>query len=293
MPLGTIDQSPPPFFKQGTPALTKLLLFSALAVLLMVVDARRHWAEPLRGALAVAISPVQWLALQPVRGAQWASQYVGSLSTAQRQAEQARAELVRQAQRAAIVEHLAQENRELRALLHMSERMPGAAQGAEILYQLPDPYRRKVVINVGSNRQLLSGSPVMDGFGVIGQVTRVYPGSAEVTLLIDPQQAVPVINTRTGQRSLAFGLPQTRQLELRFESTATTAEVGDILTTSGIDGIYPPGLPVGRITEVGNLGGLGFARILVTPLANIDDTLHVLVIEPAGDGRRPEPEPTP
>lgn len=292
MPLGTVDRTPPPFFKQGPSALSKLLVLSALAVLLMVVDARRHWAEPVRANLAVAISPIQWLALQPLRGAQWLGQYVGSLTAARREADEARAELVRQSQRAAIVEHLAQENRELRALLDMRERLPTAARGAEILYQLPDPYRRKVVIDAGEAQQVQPGSPVMDGYGVLGQVSRVYAGTAEVTLVTDRQQALPVINTRTGQRSLAYGVSDTGQLELRFESVNTEAEVGDILTTSGIDGIYPPGLPVGRIVSVVVADGSGFARIVATPMANIDHTLHVLVVAPVGDGRRPNAEVT-
>ena len=292
MPLGTVDRTPPPFFKQGPSALSKLLVLSALAVLLMVVDARRHWAQPLRSALAVALYPVQWLALQPLQGIQWSTQYVGSLRNARQEADAARAELVRQSQRAAIVEHLAQENRELRGLLTMRERLPTGAQGAEILYQLPDSYRQRIVIDAGDAQGVQPGSPVMDGYGVLGQVSRVYGATAEVTLLTDRQQAIPVINTRTGQRSLAYGLPDSRQIELRFESVNTEAEVGDILTTSGIDGIYPPGLPVAKIAAVSTRDGSGFARIVCEPMASVSNTLHVLVIEPMSGGQRPGVEAT-
>ena len=97
MPLGTLDQSPPPFFKQGTSALSKLLVLSALAILLMVVDAKLHWAAPVRQALAVAVSPLQWLALQPMHLLSWSGRYLGSLEAAQQEAALARAELVRQA----------------------------------------------------------------------------------------------------------------------------------------------------------------------------------------------------
>ncbi len=293
MPLGTVDRTPPPFFKQGPSALSKLLVLSALAVLLMVVDARRHWAQPLRSALAVALYPVQWLALQPLQGAQWTTQYVGSLRNARQEADAARAELVRQSQRAAIVEHLAQENRELRGLLTMRERLPTDSRGAEILYQLPDSYRQRVVIDAGTTQGVQPGSPVMDGYGVLGQVSRVYGATAEVTLLTDRQQAIPVINTRTGQRSLAYGLPDSSQMELRFESVNTEAEVGDILTTSGIDGIYPPGLPVAKIAAVSTRDGSGFARIVCDPMARISNTLHVLVVNPMSSGQRPGLEARP
>jgi len=293
MPLGTLDRTPPPFFKAGPSALSKLLVLSALAVLLMVVDARRHWAQPMRSALAAAIYPVQWLALQPWHAVEWTGQYLGSLTAARQDAAAARAELVRQAQRAAIVEHLAQENRELRTLLAMRERLPAGARSAEILYELPDPYRRRVVIDVGQRDGLREGAPVMDGYGVLGQVTQLYPSTAEVTLLTDRQQAVPVINTRTGQRSLAFGTSRGDQLELRFESAHTEAQVGDILTTSGVDGLYPPGLPVARIAAVSPVDGSGFARIECSPMARTQHTLHVLVVNPQDHDMRTGSEPRP
>jgi rod shape-determining protein MreC len=286
MSLGTIDQSPPPFFRQGTPALSKLLVLGALALLLMVLDARLQWAAPVRQSLAVALSPLQWLALQPLHVARWSGQYLGSLQAAQDEAALARAELMRQAERAAIVEHLAQENRELRDLLGMRTRLPATTRGAQILYQLADPYTLAVVIDRGQSDGVQPGSAVMDGFGVLGQVTRVHWGTAEVRLLTDPRQAMAVINTRTGQRSLAFGMPTDwgaeAQVELRFEPITTQAMVGDVLTTSGIDGVYPAGLPVAQIVQVTVSGADGFAEVQARPLARTQHALHVLVIDPVG-----------
>ena len=294
MSLGTIDQSPPPFFRQGTPALSKLLVLGALAVLLMVLDTRLQWAAPVRQTVAVALSPLQWLALQPLHAARWSGQYLGSLRAAQDEAALARAELMRQAERAAIVEHLAQENRELRDLLGMRARLPATTRGAQILYQLADPYTLAVVIDRGQQDGVQPGSAVMDGFGVLGQVTRVHWATAEVRLLVDPRQAMAVINTRTGQRSLAFGLPADwgadAHIELRFEPIATQAMVGDVLTTSGIDGVYPPGLPVAQIVQVTASGADGFAQVHARPLARIQHALHVLVIDPVG---RPVANETP
>jgi rod shape-determining protein MreC len=211
------------------------------------------------------------------------------LSAAQQEANEARAELVRQVQRAAIVEHLSQENRELRALLGMAERLPPSARGAEILYEVADPFSRKVMINIGQSTGVLPGSAVMDGYGVLGQVTRVYPMTAEVTLLIDSKQAIPLINTRTGQRSLAYGTPTAGdgRLELRFESIHTETQAGDILTTSGVDGIYPPGLPVARVLSVSTRDGSGFARVECQPLARVRHSLHVLVSDPVNAAALP------
>ena len=282
MPLGTVDRTPPPLFKQGASALSRLLVVSALAIVLMVVDSRQHMAVPLRLVAATLISPLQWLALQPVHAARFVGNYMGSLDEALSEAEAARKELTRQAQRSAIVEHLSQENRELRGLLQMQTLAARSSQAARIIYEVADPYSRKVMVNRGLQHQVQVGSAVMDGYGVVGQVTRVYLTSSEVTLLTDRNQAIGVLNTRTGQRSLAYGLADlSRQaLELRFESINTDAEVGDILTTSGIDGVYPPGLPVGRIGLVQTTGTGGFARIEVEPMGRVNHSMHILIVEP-------------
>lgn len=287
MPLGTVDRTPPPLFRQGASALSRLLVVSALAIVLMVVDMRQHMTAPLRLVVASAIAPLQWLALQPVQGVRFMGQYMGSLQDALDEAESVRRELTRQAQRTAIVEHLSQENLELRGLLNMQTQAERPSQVARIVFEVADPYSRKVMVNRGLQHQIELGSAVLDGFGVIGQVTRVYLTTAEVTLLTDRQQAIGVLNTRTGQRSLAYGLADLRRqaLELRFESVSTDAEVGDILTTSGIDGVYPPGLAVGRISLVQTTGTSGFARIEVEPMGRVGHSMHVLIVPP-------EPKPT-
>jgi rod shape-determining protein MreC len=286
MPLGTVDRTPPPLFRQGASALSRLMVVSALAIVLMVVDSRQHITAPLRLAAATAIAPLQWLALQPVHFVGFVGQYMGSLQDALDEAESVRRELTRQAQRTAIVEHLSQENRELRGLLNMQEQAERPSQVARIVFEMADPYSRKVMVNRGLQHQVELGSAVLDGFGVVGQVTQVYLTTAEVTLLTDRQQAIGVLNTRTGQRSLAYGLADLRRqaLELRFESVSTDAEVGDILTTSGIDGVYPPGLAVGRISLVQTTGTSGFARIEVEPMGRVGHSMHVLIVP-----REPKP----
>lgn len=283
MPKATVDRRPPPLFRQGLTPLSKLLLLSALSVLLMVVDTRLQLGAPLRGAVATALTPLQWLALAPIRALQAGSGYFDSLQAAQQEAVIARTELTRQVQRAAQVEHLGHENRELRALLGMRERLPVRTQGAEALYDSADPYTRKLVIDRGEAQGVKPGAPVMDGYGVLGQITRVYPLVSEVTLLTDRDQAIPVLNTRTGHRSVAYGQPRQGLLELRFISASADLEVGDLLTTSGVDGIYPPGLPVAHIHSITHQGDGGFARVLCKPMAHPEHSLQLLVLEPLTD----------
>ena len=123
------------------------------------------------------------------------------------------------------------------------------SQAAEVLYEASDPFSRKIFIDRGASNGVVPGAPVIDEAGVLGQVTRVYPLSSEVTLLIDKEAAIPVLNTRTHQRSAAFGADG-NALELRFMAGNADVKVGDVLQTSGVDGIYPPGLDVAKVVKV-------------------------------------------
>jgi rod shape-determining protein MreC len=282
VPLGTLDRSPPPFFKQGPTALSKLLFFSALAVFLMVADARFKITQPVRAVVATGIYPLQWLAMRPVLLARGGTAYFESLQGAQTSEEATRKKLALQAQRAAQVEQLSLENARLRKLLVLRDQIKTSSQTAEVLYDAADPYTRRVIIDKGLTQGIKPGSPVIDEAGVLGQVTRVYPLVSEVTLVIDREQAIPVLNTRTGARSVAYGDPITLggSLELRFMAGNADVQQGDILATSGVDGVYPAGLSVARIDKIERRADSAFARIYCQPLSLIHSTKHVMVLDP-------------
>ena len=281
MPLGTLDRDPPPFFRQGPSALSKLAVCSALALFLMVADARFKVMQPLRVVLATVLYPVQWLAMRPVILLQGGGQYFVSLSSAQAEEEQARKKLNLQSLRANQVEQLALENTRLRKLLALRDRLQSSAMAAQVLYDAADPYTRKVLIDKGMSDHVGLGSPVLDESGVLGQVTRVYPMVSEVTLVTDRDHAIPVLNARTGARGVAFGDTSTHAdaMELRFMAANADVAVGDLLTTSGVDGVYPPGLPVARVEKVERRVDAAFARIYCVPLALVSGAGHVMVLE--------------
>jgi len=289
MPLGTLDRTPPPFFKQGPSALSKLVVFSALALFLMVADVRFKLTVPIRSALATALYPVQWLVLQPVQAVGQAGNYFTSLHQAQRSEGEALQRLATQAGQTLQLEQLNLENRRLRELLAMRERITTPATGAQVLYDAADPFSRKVVIDRGQTHGIQPGSPVIDESGVLGQVTRVYPLVSEVTLLVDRDQAIPVLNTRTGARNVAYGQPSAKGDGLELRYTLANADIleGDLLTTSGVDGVYPPGLPVARVTLVERRAESSFTRIGCEPLARVQGALHVLVLAPVGPSLPP------
>ena len=297
MPLGTLDRTPPPFFRQGHSALSKLTVCSALALFLMVADVRFSVTRPVRAVIANVLYPAQWLVMEPIGWARWAGGYFQSLQSAQREEEQAHVKLNLQSQRASQVEQLTLENTRLRRLLELRERLSTPAQAAQVLYDAADPYSRKVVIDKGLVNGVAAGSPVIDEAGVLGQVTRVYTSVSEVTLVIDRDQAIPVLNTRTGARGVAFGDPAAHSggLELRYMAANSDVQAGDILSTSGVDGVYPPGLPVARVDKVERRGDTAFARIYLHPLALVTSTAHVMVLKPtsAQIEARPQVEPLP
>jgi rod shape-determining protein MreC len=282
MPLGTLDSSPPPFFRQGPSAVSKLFFFSALAVLLMVADARFRVTAPLRSVVATVLFPLQWVTMRPVVWSQNISQYFQSLDDSQSKQASAQYQLGLQSQRAQQVEQLSLENARLRALLDLRARLNTPAMAAQVLYDAADPFTRKVIIDKGALAAVQSGAPVLDELGILGQVTRVYPMVSEVTLISDRNQAIPVLNVRTGARSLAFGDTSSAngQMELRFMAANADIQEGDLLTTSGVDGVYPPGLQVARVTKIERRVDSAFARVACMPIARVEGSLHVLVLQP-------------
>ena len=228
--------------------------------------------------------PAQWAMVKPVEWAEEAAGYFQSLKAAQSESDLARKQLALQSQRAHQADQLAQENERLRQLLGLRARLQGASQAAQILYETTDPYSRRVMVDRGQDA------------GVLGQVTRVYPFVSEVTLLIDRDQAIPVVNMRTNARGVAYGDPVASHgggMELRFVSANADVQENDLLTTSGLDGVYPSGLPVARVVRVERRADSAFARIYCAPIAAIQGAHHVLLLEPVAGGVAQRPEPAP
>ena len=250
----------------------------------MVADVRFGMTQPLRSALSVALYPVQWLAMRPQVLTEYGETYFEARDVAQAAEREVRSQLLVQARRAGQVEQLALENNQLRELLHLNKRLDTKAMAAEVLYDAADPYTRKIIIDKGLTNGVKPSSPVMDEHGILGQVTRVLPLVSEVTLVTDREHSIPVLNTRTGARGVAYGeAGGAPLLELRFMATNADIEVGDPLTTSGVDGIYPAGVMVGKVTKVERRAETAFARILCEPVGRVQGARHVMVLDPLTD----------
>ncbi len=280
MALASLDRSPPPFFRVGFSPLTKLIFFSALSLLLLFGDKQLQFTKPLRAGLSTLILPVQWLVLQPGEALSATGNYFQSLEQAQKNLKAAELKVLEQSVRSQQVEQLQIENQSLRQLMGLQATLSVASQAAEVLFDVPDPYNQRIVLNRGQLKNVALGSPVIDAGGVVGQVTRVYPLTSEVTLLTDKDQSIPVLNSRTGARNITSGdvLAGLPMIELKFVPASADVKEGDLLTTSGIDGVYPAGLQVARISKIERRVDISFARIHARPLAELKGR-HVLILQ--------------
>lgn len=286
-----MDHTPPPFFKRGPAPLVRLFFFATLSLFLLVIDARFRYVEGLRSWLALAAYPIQRAALLPFEVGEHVAAYFSTQTRLVAENDRLRAKALEYSQDAQRFQAAQAEAAELRRIINAGERLELKAVPAEVLYASRDPYAHKIFIDRGQVQGVRPGSPVTDEAGVVGQVTRVHPLVAEVTLLTNPDQAVPVQVVRNGLRAIAFGGGASGMLELRF--TALNAEVqnGDQLVTSGIDGTYPAGLPVATVVHIERDADHSFQRVLCRPAAGVDRGRYVLVVanEPAA-GRPARPD---
>lgn len=277
--MAVLDHAPPPFFKRGPAPLALLSFYVAFSIALFVLDLRFHALDIVRQAISLSTDPLQRLAQAPVRMLTEGSDYFLTLESVQEENRSLQAAQLAAAPTLLRLEQLEAENERLRQLLALQSREKAAGQAARILYTARDPFARRVYLDKGQQQGLIPGQPVIDEGGIIGQITRVFPFSAEVTLVTDKNQAVPVQVQRTGQRSVTFGLGN-GQVELKYIPANADVQVGDMLVTSGLDGVYLPGFPVAKVIHVERDSAYAFARIIAAPLAAVESHTVVMVLHP-------------
>ena len=275
--MSVVGQQPPPFFKRGPAPLARLAFFLALSLLLLVLDLRYHTLELSRQVVAIVAYPLQRLTYAPVEAFDHVAEYFSSLATVQKENSGLRRQQPDTANQLLRQEHLELENQRLRALLDMKQLQAVPSQVAEILYSARDPFARRMIVDKGTQQGIAAGQIVVDELGVIGQVTRSFPLLSEVTLITDKSQAVPVQIVRNGLRSVIFGAGA-GGLELHFLAANADVQVGDVLVTSGLDGVYLAGLPVAKVVQVDRDTTYAFARILCQPIAGVERHDQVLVL---------------
>ena len=275
-----MEYTPPPLFKQGPSAKARLMLYVALSVVLLVVDARYAGLEVLRKAVGTVIYPLQRMASGPSELVHAVYSNITTFQALQARNATLEALQLEQTQRLHQLDTVLAENAKLRRLvklaaaLQVKERIP-----AEVISDASDPFTRKIVLGKGFIQGVRDGLPVVDEQGLIGQVTRSFPSRAEVSLITDKQQVVPVEVLRNGLRSVAYGGEQTGTLELRFLAINADIQANDMLVSSGLDGIYPRGIPVAKVLRVERNPKQAFASVICLPLAGVERHRFVLVLD--------------
>jgi rod shape-determining protein MreC len=289
-----MEHTPPPFFNTGPTPLARLLFFAVLSLVLLVADARFRYLDVLRQAAAVAIYPLQRLAAAPgsllSRMQDFFTTHAALRGENARLAEESRVHAAA-AQRNRALEA---ENASLRQLIGARERRDEKLITADVLYTARDPFSQRVIIDKGVQHEIQNGLPVIDATGVVGQVTRAYPMLSEVTLITDKGHLIPVLNVRSGLRSALAGTGAHGVLELQFVPLNADVQKGDQIVTSGIDGIYPAGLPVAEVVAIEPNPSATFSRVTCKPLGGVASRTRVFVVH--GDKALPprpaEPQDT-
>ena len=280
-------REPPPFFHRGPSPLARLTFFVLVAIATMIADHRFQALEAVRLSLSVLAHPLQQLAALPGTLFGRAGDHFSSQERLMRENQELRAKLLEQSASAQQAKLLKAEQEHLLSM--RPEKSRYAAEGiiAEVLYSARNPFTRKIVIDKGLTQGVKSGMPVIDGAGVVGQVTAVGTFTSEVTLVTEKDQSVPVMLVRNGLRAIAKGSGKDGSIEVPFMPVSADIQNGDQFVTSGIDGTYPPGLVVAQVTSVEKNAAFVFAKIAAKPSAGVENHRYVMVLA------RPLPQPGP
>ena len=266
------------FFIRGTSPIARLVFFATMSLILMAADSRFHYMTEIRQGCIAMLQPVQTMANTPSLIYRDISQYFVTHGTLVKDNNTLKQQAIFQSVQLQQLNSLETENAHLRDLLHITKTLTQPAQLAEIIHMGRDPFTHKVIVNLGARQNIVPGQAVVDAHGVIGQVTRVYPFSSEVTLVTDKNLAIPIQIERNGLRAIAFGHGRDTTIDLPYLPANVDIKRGDKLVTSGIDGIYPTGLVVGEVIQVESNPNSPFAHIISKPTAGIENHRQVLLL---------------
>jgi rod shape-determining protein MreC len=272
------QQSAPAFFVRGPSPLARLVFFSALSLVLIVADSRLEYLSSVRQNLQVLLHPLQLLANTPSRLYHDTNEYFSTHEYLLNENRQLKQNALKQAVELQKLSTLELENNNLRQLLQTNKAIVETSVAAEIMHVGRDLFTKKIIVNRGATHNIVAGEAVVDAAGVIGQVTRIYPLSSEVTLITDKSLAIPIQVERNGLRAIAFGHGRDNTLDLPYLPANVDIQRGDKLVTSGIDGVYPAGLAVATVSQIEVTPDSPFARIICVPTGGVENHKQVLLV---------------
>jgi rod shape-determining protein MreC len=271
----------PDLFSRGPALWARQVFYCALAMACITVDFRFHQLDALRNTVSVLLEPLQEVANIPGYLTQRLSESFESERALREENTALRLQLMQQADLAQQDQFIKQDLESLRTLTEMHPPNSSHHSVAEIIAMSRNPFVQKMIIGRGLAGEIKPGSPVISIAGLVGQVTRVSPLNSEVTLITDKNQALPVMVLRNGLRAIAYGTGENGTLSLPYVPVGADLQVGDVLVTSGLDGIYPPGLSVATLITVVRDPSSAFTHVSCVPNAAVSSTRYVLVLDPS------------
>ena len=272
------QQQAPAFFVRGPSAFARLVFFSVLSLTLMATDSRLQYLPSIRQSLVTFIYPLQMIANTPSAIYRYTDTYLSTHNQLIIENRQLKEQLLRQNILIQRLNTVTLENEHLRNLMNANKVLLETTVLGEIMHIGSDLFTKKIIVNRGRADHIEAGEAVVDAMGIIGQVTKVYPLSSEVTLITDKSLAIPVQVERNGLRAIAFGHGRDNNLDLPYLPTNVDIRRGDRLVTSGIDGVYPAGLAVATVSQVEITSDSPFARITCSPAGGIENHRQVLFV---------------
>jgi rod shape-determining protein MreC len=288
-----VIREPPPFFHRGPSPLARLTFFALLAIATMIADHRFGAMEAVRLSLSVLVHPLQKVAAAPSMAFARVADYFTSQDRLLRDNEELKAKLLEYAAAAQQSKLLQAEQEHFLSMTPARSRFATDGVLSEVLSYGRNPFVRKLVLDKGLAQGVKSGMPVIDGEGVVGQVTAVGTFTSEVTLLTEKDQSVPVMLTRNGLRAIAVGSGKDGSIDVPFMPVSADIQNGDLFVTSGIDGTYPAGLVVARVTAVEKNAAYMFAKITARPAAGVDNHRFVRILTATRPAAPPPPDSQP
>jgi len=254
------------------------MVFVVVSLVLMTVDHRQHHLEAVRSALSVLLSPLEYILSVPIGAGNWLSEALTTRETLQKENASLRSQELLQNVRLQKMAALEAENARLRGLLDSSFKVGERVLVAELLEVDFDPFSQDIVINKGSQQGVVSGQPIVDAEGVMGQVVHVAPFTSTAMLITDPSHAIPVVDNRNGLRAIAMGTGSSDRLDIPNLPLNADIKEGDLLVTSGLGGRFPPGYPVATVEKIERNPGDPFAEVSARPTARLEQSREVLLV---------------
>lgn len=265
-------------FKQSSIPGVKTFVFCVLCAVLMVVDSQSNLLVSVRRGISSGLAPIQKTMLLPRDWVRQVSDWLNAVDMVKLQTNEAERKKIELAQISVQASQMAAENAELRRLLGVKQAVNVPSVAVEILFAATNPLHHTLVLTKGSQDGIAPGMPVIGEGGIVGQVLRVTRSTAEASLITDERISIPAIILRNGLRVVVYGAGLKGKIEIRYIAEGTDIKEGDSVVTSGIGGVFPSGLAIGKVNKIEHNSFQGFTRAYITPSAHPENNLHFLVL---------------